>query len=57
MTSLLKKYLYAKSNFDEFVSAFPNQLNLVEGVDYEFYFQVFDNDAIHNYQKHKEHGL
>ena len=40
----------AKSNFDEFVSAFPNQLNLTDGVDYEFYFQVFDNDAIHNYK-------
>lgn len=43
----------AKSNFDEFVSAFPNQLNLTEGVDYEFYFQVFDNDAIHNYKSTK----
>ncbi len=43
----------SKSNFDEFVSAFPNQLNLTEGVDYEFYFQVFDNDAIHNYKSTK----
>ncbi|MFK7781575.1 hypothetical protein [Psychroserpens sp.] len=43
----------SKSNFDEFVSAFPNQLNLTNGVDYEFYFQVFDNDAIHNYKSTK----
>ncbi|WP_040279590.1 DUF4175 family protein [Psychroserpens damuponensis] len=43
----------SKSNFDEFVSAFPNQLNLEEGVDYELYFQVFDNDAIHNYKSSK----
>ncbi|WP_456438941.1 DUF4175 family protein [Psychroserpens sp.] len=43
----------SKSNFDEFVSAFPNQLNLTDGVDYEFYFQVFDNDAIHNYKSTK----
>jgi len=43
----------SKSNFDEFVSVFPNQLNLTEGVDYEFYFQVFDNDVIHNYKSTK----
>lgn len=43
----------SKSNFDEFVSAFPNQLNLEEGVDYELYFQVFDNDALHNYKSSK----
>ncbi|WP_047549228.1 DUF4175 family protein [Psychroserpens sp. Hel_I_66] len=43
----------SKSNFDEFVSAFPNQLNLEDGVDYELYFQVFDNDAIHNYKSSK----
>lgn len=43
----------SKSNFDEFVSAFPNQLNLKEGTNYELYFQVFDNDAIHNYKSTK----
>jgi hypothetical protein len=43
----------SKSNFDEFVSVFPNQLNLEDGVDYEFYFQVFDNDAIHNFKSTK----
>ncbi len=43
----------SSSNFDEFVSAFPNQLQLTEGVDYELYFQVFDNDAIHNYKSTK----
>lgn len=36
------------SNFSEFVTAFPDQLNIKEGVGYEFYFEVFDNDAIHN---------
>ena len=35
------------SNFEEFVTAFPNNLHLEEGVNYELYFQVFDNDAIH----------
>jgi len=43
----------SRSNFDEFVSAFPNQLNLEEGVDYELYFQVFDNDALHKYKSSK----
>ena len=47
----------SKSNFDEFVSAFPNQLNLEEGVDYELYFQVFDNDAIHKYKKRKKFSI
>lgn len=36
----------AKSNFDEFFSAFPGNLNLMEGMGYEFYFEVFDNDAV-----------
>ncbi|WP_411766146.1 hypothetical protein [Winogradskyella sp. A3E31] len=43
----------SKSNFTEFVSAFPNQLNLTDGVAYELYFEVFDNDAIHNYKRIK----
>lgn len=43
----------SKSNFDEFVSVFPNQLNLIEGVNYEMYFQVFDNDVLHNYKSAK----
>ena len=43
----------SKSNFDEFVTAFPNNLNLTEGVDYELYFQVYDNDAIHNFKSAK----
>ena len=43
----------SNSNFSEFVSAFPNQLNLEEGVSYQLYFEVFDNDAIHNYKRTK----
>ncbi len=43
----------SKSNFDEFVSVFPNQLALTEGVNYELYFQVFDNDVLHNYKSAK----
>jgi len=43
----------SKSNFDEFISSFPNQIELSEGVNYELYFQVFDNDAIHNHKSVK----
>ena len=47
----------SKSNFTDFVSAFPNQLNLKEGVPYQLYFEVFDNNgkrtksAVFNYRK------
>ncbi|MBU2926759.1 DUF4175 family protein [Winogradskyella psychrotolerans] len=43
----------SKSNFTEFVSAFPNQFNLEDGVSYQLYFEVFDNDALHNYKRTK----
>lgn len=49
----IQKMPIASGNFDEFVTAFPNNLELEEGVNYELYFQVFDNDAIHNYKSVK----
>ncbi len=49
----IQKMTIAAGNFDEFVTAFPNNLKLEEGVNYELYFQVFDNDAIHNYKSTK----
>ena len=49
----IQKMPIAASNFDEFVTAFPNNLPLEDGVNYELYFQVFDNDAIHNYKSTK----
>jgi len=36
----------SKSNFSEFVSAFPNNLEITEGTSYDLYFEVFDNDAV-----------
>ncbi|GAA4279546.1 ATPase [Aquimarina mytili] len=39
--------------FDEFIYAFPDNLNLEPGVNYEFYFEVFDNDVIHSYKSTK----
>ena len=32
-------------NYAEFISAFPNDLDIEEGVAYELYFEVFDNDG------------
>ena len=42
-----------KTNFDQFTYAFPGNLDLQQGVAYQYYFEVFDNDAIHNYKSTK----
>ncbi len=42
-----------KTNFDQFTYTFPGNLQLTEGISYEYYFEVFDNDAIHNYKSSK----
>ncbi|MBC8766888.1 hypothetical protein H4O18_02680 [Arenibacter sp. BSSL-BM3] len=34
-------------NYDKFYYTFPSGLDLLEGVTYDFYFEVVDNDAIH----------
>ncbi len=43
----------SKTNFEQFVYSFPGNLVLTEGVAYEYYFEVFDNDALHNYKSTK----
>lgn len=35
----------SNTTFDEFINAFPNDLKISEGVSYDLYFEVFDNDA------------
>lgn len=47
-TIALKANLY-----DHFVFAFPSSLSVEQGVSYEYYFEVFDNDAIHNFKSSK----
>jgi hypothetical protein len=42
-----------KDVFDQFVFAFPSNLPVEEGVSYEYYFEIFDNDAIHNFKSTK----
>lgn len=44
---------FAASNISEFITAFPNNLEIKEGVSYDLYFQVFDNDAINRYKNVK----
>ncbi|WP_298550500.1 DUF4175 family protein [uncultured Algibacter sp.] len=43
----------SNSNIAEFISAFPNNLNIKTGVPYELYFQVFDNDSVNRYKSVK----
>src|SRR5690606_39987972 len=43
----------SSSNISEFITAFPNNLEISEGVPYELYFQVFDNDAINKFKSTK----
>ena len=45
---ILKSYLIPvdKSALTDFYYVFPEGISLVEGVDYELYFEVFDNDAV-----------
>ena len=42
-----------KSNFDQFLYTFPGDLPLEDGVAYEYYFEIFDNDAIHKFKSTK----
>lgn len=42
-----------KDVYDRFVYTFPDGLSLKEGVRYDYYFEVFDNDAVHNYKSAK----
>ncbi len=39
--------------YDRFIFAFPNNLPIAAGVAYDYYFEVFDNDAIHNFKSVK----
>ena len=40
-------------SFDQFVFSFPGTFPVSQGVDYEYYFEVFDNDVLHNYKSSK----
>lgn len=38
------------SNVTEFITAFPNVLDIEEGISYSLYFQVTDNDVVNRYK-------
>ena len=42
-----------KDVYDQFVFSFPSTLAVVQGLSYEYYFEVFDNDVSHNYKSTK----
>ncbi|TPD71931.1 DUF4175 family protein [Flavobacterium microcysteis] len=42
-----------KDVFDQFIFSFPGQLPVEQGVSYEYYFEVFDNDALHGFKSTK----
>ena len=42
-----------KSAVDQFVFSFPSNLPVQQGVSYDYFFEVFDNDRIHNFKRSK----
>jgi hypothetical protein len=49
----IKRIPINSTTFEQFIYSFPNDLPLVDGVSYEYYFEVFDNDALHNFKSSK----
>ncbi|MBP2283602.1 hypothetical protein H4V97_001920 [Flavobacterium sp. CG_23.5] len=39
--------------YDQFVFTFPGNLPVVQGKSYDYYFEVYDNDAIHRFKSTK----
>lgn len=39
--------------FDDFAYTFPGDLKLKKGSNYEFYFEIYDNDILHGFKKTK----
>jgi hypothetical protein len=42
-----------KVAFDQFVFSFPSNLPVQKGITYDYYFEVFDNDAFHHFKRTK----
>lgn len=53
--NLAKKAIIAvkRDVYYQFVFAFPSNLPVEQGVSYEYYFEIFDNDALHNFKSTK----
>ncbi|WP_442264843.1 DUF4175 family protein [Tenacibaculum sp. ZS6-P6] len=46
-----KQIKISRENVQSFFAKFPDDLKLIEGIDYELFFRVFDNDAIQGNKK------
>lgn len=54
LTSVKRGIINIKlGNVDQFVFSFPSNLSIEQGVVYDYYFEVFDNDALHNFKSTK----
>ncbi|MFY7670670.1 DUF4175 family protein [Tenacibaculum sp. MEBiC06402] len=42
----IKKISITKENVQSFFTSFPNDIQLIEGIEYEIYFKIYDNDGI-----------
>ncbi|MCH4552142.1 DUF4175 family protein [Aestuariibaculum lutulentum] len=40
----------SNSNYDEFITSFPYNVDIQDGVAYELFFQVYDNDVVNHYK-------
>lgn len=53
-TAIKKANLTLKNQtVDQFVYTFPNGLQLEQGLAYDYYFEVFDNDVVNNFKSTK----
>ena len=53
-SQISKKILPVKKDvFDQFAFGFPGDLSLQQGLVYEYYFEIFDNDAVNNFKSSK----
>ncbi|GAB1856459.1 ATPase [Flavobacteriaceae bacterium MHTCC 0001] len=48
-----KPIALSNSNVVDFITAFPDNLNIEPGISYELYFQVYDNDKVNNFKSRK----
>jgi hypothetical protein len=52
--SVKRGAITVKANlYDQFIFSFPSSLPVEQGVSYEYYFEVFDNDALHDFKSSK----
>ena len=48
---VVRRIPVSKGTYGEFLMSFPDTIALKPGTSYEYYFEAFDNDALHNYKK------